>query len=319
MAEVMEEEMSIPRGIKLDRRLRIELQQINRKRGEAMMKAEYDTNVAILVAAADKRLRAEWGAPEIQADMAIMSKYHYAAPIGGANLRVYDRRTKCYDQTFGVEFKSPIMMPGTAYLYAGQKEEDRALYYECYVREADDDFEAVYALVMWHRERRAQITAEAETFYQAIRETASYAKIVERYPWLDTDEYRPFFATEDFPKKQRASRCVIRFAAEAQAQKSMTDAQILAKLAAAAPPAIVDAAAIAAMEPGDINGGRNEQLLEVQLPEGRAEGRAGVSEVPAPGECAEGELHDDRSGTYCWIAGDRCFSRVCAADGECDS
>ncbi len=197
----------VPKGIKLDGRLRRELESINRKRGEAMMQAEYDGHVATVVAAVDKRLRAEWEDAAKQADMAVLHKYHYAAPVKGANVRVYDPETKRYDQTFGIQHRwRDILISGQSYLGPMEKEEDRGLYYDCYVRQDDADYPGVYAIVEWRKNRKAEIAAEAETFHAAIRETASYPRIVERFPWLDTDEHRPYFATVEFPAKQRAFR-----------------------------------------------------------------------------------------------------------------
>lgn len=196
--------MSVPKGIKLDGRLRRELQDLNKKRDEAIFNAEGEQNVATLVAAVDRRLRAEWDHPEKQADMAVLRKYHYAAPVKGANVRVYEPTTKRYDQTFGVRHLWPdILISGTAFLYAGQKEDERGLYYDCFVGETDTDYADVYAIVEWRRWRQEHMRADAATFAFKIRETTSYARIVEQYPWLDTDEYRPYFATDEFVQRQR--------------------------------------------------------------------------------------------------------------------
>lgn len=171
------------------------LEQIFRDRLDAITQAEFEAHKATLRAAIIRRVEADWGAPEKQADMLVMQKYRHAAPVRWGNMNVYDPQTKRWDQRFGIDVQSDILMPNRDIPYAGQ--EPRSTY-ECHVGKDDIDYAGIFAIATWRRDRQAQVEAEKKAFHAAIRATASYAKIVEQFPWLDTDEFRPYFAKPQY-------------------------------------------------------------------------------------------------------------------------
>lgn len=153
-----------------------------RIRTEAMHRAERARSVMlgeaeqVLITAAKRRIEAEWGAPECQADMLTLLKYKRAAKPTGANLRVYDPATQRYEEGFGVKFASDLFMP-----HDGNPE---YCYWSGFVRPADSDYADVWQVVELRREQKTRGYEERQAVEEALKATASLRRVVEQFPWI---------------------------------------------------------------------------------------------------------------------------------------
>lgn len=164
-----------------------------RQRLKAWQRADQERRAAEIKAdmirIATRLLHAEWGAPEIQADMAIVAKYCPVHPITGANLRVYFPAPKgCgdYAEAFGVEHDFGLLKPGGSTGYGGKVFH----YWHGHVDPDDPDITVAQGWIHTRHNWQREYANQTEALDQAMRETSSVRKIEEAFPYLKS-ESRP--------------------------------------------------------------------------------------------------------------------------------
>ncbi|MBK1667060.1 hypothetical protein CKO28_03245 [Rhodovibrio sodomensis] len=150
-------------------RLRDQLRQVHRTEREAAWRDLEDQ----LRPHIEKRLHDLWGAPETQAEMAILQKYATAAPLSRAHVRAKDPETGLFTLEFSFAVDNGLLAPEVSL--------DRAIE-RLFIRDDAPDHAAFLDAARQRSELSRSQDDESQELEAAFRQTTSVRKLQDIFP-----------------------------------------------------------------------------------------------------------------------------------------